>query len=122
MDRRTFIASAAAALVPSSSPPDRYSLLVRAGLVSRRDFTHKGVRVTELVVNWEVGDQPCRKLLWVKTPVEELVVDGQPNILAHTEYVFFPSPDYEKVNSRLERRARAAVRLAFEQHYHLPVG
>lgn len=68
--------------------------------------------VTEYIFQW--GHPLLRKLAWVRTPVDEMVIDGRPNAFTHVNYCATGAKDFEE-HPYMEEAARERVRIEFRR-------
>ncbi len=82
--------------------------------VSRREFTHKGLAVTEVVFDLNDGRH---KVVWCLTPFEHMVVDGRENPCCHVDYKV--EDDVKVGDDEVVDACRRRCREAFEHHHDL---
>lgn len=74
-------------------------------------FEHSGIKCLELIK--EVPDNKL-KLIWVRSSLEELEINGKPNYLVHTDYPI-KSPN----QSVWEDAARRRVQETFDKYWDI---
>lgn len=77
------------------------------GVWRRRYFTHGKHRVDEFIVDFGGGH---KKLVWCQFPFDQMIVNGAPNPLFHTNF-------QGNSTGPQEREARIVVRDEFLRHY-----
>ena len=81
-------------------------------LISRTEFPHLGVQVTELIVTHK--DSPdTRKILWALSPFEQMLVNGVENPRVHTDYT---APFEDLLPLEMARRK---VQEKFDEYHNL---